>query len=94
MSTSAFEIYQSLRSFGSWKKVYLILIQLKKILGFVKRNVISPLPATLMKWKAMCKTDLAAVSRYVRLLFKDTFLSMRQRCVAVIRAICGTSSIL
>jgi hypothetical protein len=56
MDTDTFEIYQSLRTFGSRKRVYLTRIQFKTIGDFVKRNL-DPHPpnlATMTKWKAMC----------------------------------------
>jgi hypothetical protein len=69
MSMNTFEIYQSLRSFRSRKKVYLIWIQLKTF-GALSKEIYPP---SQHWWSGkQCATGLAAVSRYVRPLFKDT----------------------
>jgi hypothetical protein len=95
MSTNTFEIYQSLRTFGSRKRVYLIWIQFKTVEALSKEMLPPPLLATLTKWKAMCnKHDRCQqicqtnIQRYICLWDSAVWLLSEPEVV-----ICGTSSI-
>jgi hypothetical protein len=92
---NTFEIYQSSRTFDSRKRVYLIWIQSKTVETLFDRNV-TPLLATLTKWKAMCNRHDSCqqicqtnIQRYICLWDSAVWLLLESEVV-----ICGTSSIL
>jgi hypothetical protein len=82
MSTNTFEIYmyQSLRAFGSRKSVHLFGIQFKTVETLSKEML--PPPLFTQHWRSgkQCATGMPAVSRYVRPIFRDTFMSETVLC--------------
>jgi hypothetical protein len=84
ISMNTFEIYQSLKTFGSRKRVYLMWIQFKTVETLLKEM----LHSSSCNSGKQCTTGMAAVGRYVRTCNNQRYIRLWDStcCVAVINA--------